>query len=529
MTAAVEPPQLEWEKGVLQVLAVRAPLSTRRSAVAKLHQKLTDRSSQKSVEAITHNATKRQEAAAARRKAASQQLQSRLSRERERGLVVRQQLETRPRLRAEELADQSMHKQEQAKQQREARRTDKATQMARSRRNASNVRLRRAAADRIFGDVVLDNEVLQAFMEHVKANHVGEISRLMDTGELDRMRNHQNHNGDSALILAAWYGHAEMVERLLTVRSDVNLSNRDGNTALNCAALKGHLDVVVLILDEDPDLEVADEVTGKTALLKASYAGHTEVVEELLKCGADPDTADDNGYTSLAFAASFCHHAVLHSLLRHSAEPDPKDTFGVTPLMHAATRGDADTLGALLQAGAHVDEVDVDGRSAVDYAEAGDFWDLLAQMEAHIKKARGEWWGSAGGGGGNEGSLTVRALQKAEESFTYRGASFDGSSALRITPRVPTAAKPEAPMTPRKGSMTPCGSMTPRKGSTPRNSGVQGASTPRISAEKMIAVAKADPQALTFLTKKLCNLTLLLQHDTIGHDSLYPRFSTAQG
>ena len=44
----------------------------------------------------------------------------------------------------------------------------------------------------------------------------------------------------------------------------------------------------------------------------------------------------------------------------------------------------------------------------------------------------------------------------------------------------------------------------------------------------MVAAVTADPQALTYLTKKLCNLTVLLQHDTMGTDSVYPRFGTVE-
>jgi len=236
------------------------------------------------------------------------------------------------------------------------------------------------------------------------------------------------------------------------------------------------------------------------------------VVEELLLYGADPNVADNAGYTPLAFAACSGSREVLSALLRHGAQPDPQDTFGVTPLMQAATRGNADLVGVLLQAGAQVLVADADGRTAVDYAEAGDIWDLLAQMQSHAGEAGGGGGLGDGGGGGGDGSLTMRALAKAEEALTYRGFMADSP---RITPRVPTATKCEAPMTPRGGSHTPRATLPAV--------GVMPMPQQDLSVEKLVAGFSADPRSLAYLTKKLCNLTVLLQHDTMNADSSYPR------
>ena len=57
---------------------------------------------------------------------------------------------------------------------------------------------------RTFGDTTLDDDGKLSFLQHVKNNEVGTLHDLLMTGDLDRLRNYQNHYGDSALILSAW-------------------------------------------------------------------------------------------------------------------------------------------------------------------------------------------------------------------------------------------------------------------------------------------------------------------------------------
>ena len=50
-------------------------------------------------------------------------------------------------------------------------------------------------------------------------------------------------DGDTALILAAWYGHVDITKLLLEANATVDATNCDGNCALNCAAYHGFMEV----------------------------------------------------------------------------------------------------------------------------------------------------------------------------------------------------------------------------------------------------------------------------------------------
>lgn len=148
-------------------------------------------------------------------------------------------------------------------------------------------------------------------LRSVKEGKLSDIENMLRSGAVDV--NFQNHYGDSALILACWYGHVDIARSLIESKADVDMVNCDGNGALNCAAYHGFVNVASLLLQNGATVDVEDKVTGKTALIKAAYVGHAQVAQMLLKRGANKDIADNQGYTALAFATSFNHTSVVQA------------------------------------------------------------------------------------------------------------------------------------------------------------------------------------------------------------------------
>lgn len=89
-----------------------------------------------------------------------------------------------------------------------------------------------------------------------------------------------DHNGNTALMLAAMNGHVDTMKLLLEQGSEVNAKNNLGKTALFYAATNGHVEAVEVLLDNDADVTVKTE-NGRTALDYAKQRGHTDVVELL--------------------------------------------------------------------------------------------------------------------------------------------------------------------------------------------------------------------------------------------------------
>ena len=295
--------------------------------------------------------------------------------------------------------------------------------------------------------------------------------------------------------------------------------------------------MVELLLIEGSEVDVQDNVTGKTALIKAAYGGHAKVVVSLLEAEADPDALDSQGYGALAFAASFGHREVLQSLLEYDAEPDVADQFGITPLIHAAARGDLLAVKMLLEAGATATKEDVEGKSAIDYADSAGFDDVVSVLAEYAEKdpnSAGMLQSSAGavtqriletenGGGGGQLSARGGATERGG-GITPRMAEITtarGSTTARLTPRMPAALPSHRPRVPLGGVGDAANAL-----GTPRGfRGMAAVAAPECHVHISPAdLQKVDSSSMTYLAKKLFNLSMLLEQDTVVEDVHYPKF-----
>ncbi|KAG9284174.1 hypothetical protein G9A89_022948 [Geosiphon pyriformis] len=157
-------------------------------------------------------------------------------------------------------------------------------------------------------------------------------------------------DGNMTIHEAAAAGNLERVRELLDPQgvdqtsgslwkpNEVNVAS--GFTPLHYASSRGHLAVVEYLVDVAGAFIHPDDPTGETALLKASYNGHTSVVAFLLQKNANVDEKDNDGWTALHNAASQGHLKIVQYLLDETtADVDVKNIKGHTPLMNAASKG----------------------------------------------------------------------------------------------------------------------------------------------------------------------------------------------
>jgi ankyrin repeat protein len=154
--------------------------------------------------------------------------------------------------------------------------------------------------------------------------------------------------GYTALLHASWNGDVEAVKLLLAHKVDLNY-RRKGKSALYLAAVQGHEEVAKLLkaagADGDPD------ATRKTNnLIRAACKGfemgpsegyppypgaardteNAPTILEVLKQGADVNSADPEGYTPLMYAANLGLVENVKTLLANGADPSRKSTRGDT-------------------------------------------------------------------------------------------------------------------------------------------------------------------------------------------------------
>lgn len=138
--------------------------------------------------------------------------------------------------------------------------------------------------------------------------------------------------------------------------------------AFHEAALEGRLEEVRNAVASGTDVHAVDE--GKrTALMYASFNGHTMVVDALLRAGARVDDRDTMGRTSLMFASTGSFLPTVQLLVENGSEINAVDGGEHwSPLMFAAGEGQEDVVAYLLEQGADPTLRDTDNDSAASFA-----------------------------------------------------------------------------------------------------------------------------------------------------------------
>ncbi len=159
-------------------------------------------------------------------------------------------------------------------------------------------------------------------------------------------------------------------------------SKRDGLDVFEASSL-GDLGRVQVLLSADPSLASAWSADGFTALGLASFFGQVPVVRTLVAAGADVNAIGRNPgrYTPLTGAVTSGHVEVVRDLLRHGAEVNYRYAQGLTPLHVAAANGNAEMVQVLLDGGARADIRADDRKSAADYAREKAHAEIAALLD----------------------------------------------------------------------------------------------------------------------------------------------------
>ncbi|KAM0805820.1 hypothetical protein BDR22DRAFT_187859 [Usnea florida] len=136
------------------------------------------------------------------------------------------------------------------------------------------------------------------------------------------------------LHVAANFGLLEIMQRLISSGTNVDISDEDGWTPLHlaCAEIEGNAGVELLI-EHDADVNsLTKDKRTPLALLMAS-SGPPKLFQYLLDHGAKPEIPDDDGWTCLHCAAGDSNLELCRILLGCSTvDIDAQDSEGNTPL-----------------------------------------------------------------------------------------------------------------------------------------------------------------------------------------------------
>lgn len=113
---------------------------------------------------------------------------------------------------------------------------------------------------------------------------------------------------------AALEGNIARVRQLLASGTNVDSIDMAGYTALHYAARSGSIDVCEVLLQSSANVNAVTRAGLATPLQRAALAGKEQVLELLLKYGADPKLQDMDGRTALHRAAEAGHVGIVKRL-----------------------------------------------------------------------------------------------------------------------------------------------------------------------------------------------------------------------
>ncbi len=196
----------------------------------------------------------------------------------------------------------------------------------------------------------------------IKAGDAAAVNSLLEADP--RLAEAKDEKGVSAILTALYYRQPQIAHALREKRDSVDIfeaaslgelrtmkqisqqhpeylqaTSSDGWTALHLAAFFGHAEIVRWLLENDVAVDARSaNPMNNTALHAAQVSNHVDVARALLEHGASVNEKQHGGFTALHSAASNGCEPMVELLLEHGANPSLRDDAGKSAADHAAEK-----------------------------------------------------------------------------------------------------------------------------------------------------------------------------------------------
>lgn len=224
-----------------------------------------------------------------------------------------------------------------------------------------------------------DDDKSSILQEAVTQKDIPIVELLLKNGANVNYKNIYNR----AIHLACFSGNAKMVKLLIDYDSEVNCVNIDGDTPIYCASYIGSFDVINILLKSGADPKKKNNV-GYNALMGAiSGNKFSPEVIKLLSKHVNADDVSKNGNTALIIAIHEGNLESVKTLLNLGANPNKVTSNSKTPIIEAVCHREKDVVETLLNCkGIDVNATDHQGITALRHAKVRNYNKIVNLLEA---------------------------------------------------------------------------------------------------------------------------------------------------
>lgn len=188
-----------------------------------------------------------------------------------------------------------------------------------------------------------------------RAAHIGDAAKIRELASNGADVNARDPKERTPVHVAAFASQDEALRALSEAGADMNALEGRAYDVVTIAAVAGDPELVSLAIELGNDPGLTTSPYYGTALIAAAHLGHAEAVRRLIAAGAPLDHVNNLHWTAVMEAVVLGdggtnHQNVLDALLKAGADRTLADRNGVTPLQHADDRGYSEMAERLRQA-----------------------------------------------------------------------------------------------------------------------------------------------------------------------------------
>lgn len=201
-------------------------------------------------------------------------------------------------------------------------------------------------------------QILSKVDEFVKALNRSDLDagwKMLESGECSSTT--FDDKGSSLLHLAARDGRVDLVENVLNLGVNVNMTDSRKKSALTIAAEHARPGVLGLLLNRRADVNVEDSMhmTPLMWAIRGVSIEHLGCAESLMKHKANINAQDNKGRTALHHAAKKNNFNGIKLLSNNSLDCNKRDHLKRTPLFYAVKYNAIDSAKQLCENGVNLD------------------------------------------------------------------------------------------------------------------------------------------------------------------------------